>query len=756
MKKNGKNKFYLTNSAMQIQQTPTEKILLQLENYKLIEGPLKIESIKVLSGANYFSGDKVIRFRLNLGEYDEVFTNKIDGFFEYMSANVPSLHEHHCSVGKVGGFYQRVKEGTLLGHVMEHITIELQHLSGMQVAFGKTRMTKIQGVYNVLFRFVDESAGIYAGKAAFNFINAFFTKQPFDIKKIIENLIFIREKKLLGPSTQSIVNEAHERNIPVIRHDKYNLVQLGTGKYRKLIRATVTDETNLIAVEMVENKFRTTSILDEAGIPVPETIKSTEISDIIAFKNERNKEIVIKPAFGNRGRGVNIGLSTDENIKKAFEQALTVDHEVIAQEDIPGMSFRLLVINFKFVAAVRLVPPSITGNGTDTIKTLIDKLNNEPEREFGDKGKLSKVRVDDNTLKIIEFEGYTLESVLPESEIIYLKNSGNMQLGASSIDVTDKVHPINRFVVERACKVLNLNVAGVDVVTPDISVPFIENNGKLIEVNAAPDFRIHFNPTKGQAQKVQKQFVEMLFGEDAPSRIPVYSVTGSQGKNLAVRLIDYGLKSIGRTTGTVNSDGFYIDGKCLKNKDATDVKNVMAVLKDPSIDVAIVETPVETILESGLGYEYADFGIVLNLSDNKEEYYSYDHIRNIEDVAYAKSVVAEMVYDEGYTILNADEELVFDMESRIYSKLALFSRRKSNPKIKRLVKDGGVAVILDEMNIFIFIDGKSNFVANAGQIAALDESFASHELEAVMAATAAMYLSGLGIKEIQKILLKVK
>lgn len=725
----------------------------QYKDYPLIEGPLKLEDIKILYGANYFCGDPVIRFRVNLCEYDEVFSDEISNLYEKLIEYIPSLREHFCSVGKAGGFLLRVKEGTLLGHIMEHVTIEIQSLAGMDAGFGKTRMTKIQGVYNVVFRFLDTVAGIYAGKVAFNFLNSILTNQEFDLQEAINNLILIREKRLLGPSTQAIVDEAYDRKIPYLRLNKYNRVQLGTGKYRKVIRATVTSDTSYIGVETADYKYLTNSILEEAGIPVPKRILCVNPEEIIEFQEKLQKPIVIKPSIGSRGKRISIELSEKEKIGKAFDWASEYTTEVIAQEFILGNTFRLLIVDNKFVAAVCLEAPYIIGDGKNNIKQLIDKLNLDPRREFGDKGKLTKVEIDEDTLKIIELEDLDLQSIPKENRRIYLKNSGSLRLGGCATDVTDKVHDFNKFIAERVCKTINLNVGGVDIITTDISTPINQNNGKIIEVNAAPDFRMHLKPTVGQRQDVQKKFVDMLFPEGNPSRIPLYSISGSKGKSLCAELIDNCLrKTKNYCNGVVSKKGLFIDQIPLKHGDMTDSPNVNILLKDTSLDCAIVETTVEAILSSGLGYEFADFGIVLNINEEKDEYYEYDHIRDIEDVSYAKSVVAEQVYDEGYTILNADNEFIYEMKERLYSKLALFSRNPKNSHIKIHVTRGGIATVIQDGGILIR-DGISKYpVILLEEIPLQINENEEYKYDSLLASVTALYLSGVSIEEIKEFL----
>ncbi len=726
--------------------------LEQYIQYKALPGQIVLEEIKVLYGANYFSGRPVIRFRINLGNYDEVFTNQIPGFFEKLKTLLPTLYNHQCSVGKPGGFFERIKEGTMLGHVMEHTAIELQNLAGMDVGFGKTRGAKKKGIYNVVFRYFDEIAGIYAGKASLNLINAILDGKEINVAEIIDNLIIIREKRMLGPSTQAIVGEAERRKISVIRLDKYNQVQLGTGKFKKIIRATISEDTSVLAVETTDDKYLTNTILQDFGIPVPKQIITEKLEDILQFHTSLGRAVVVKPAQGYQGKRVNIDLNNPETIEKAFLWAKEFHKEIIAQEDIPGGTYRLLIINFQMVAAVRLIPPNITGDGKKTIKGLIDELNREPGREFGDKGKLSKVEIDEETLKIIELRGFNLQSVLPQGEQIFLKNTGNMRLGATSTDVTDVVHPFNAFIASRVARILNLNVAGIDIISEDISIPLNKNNGVIIEVNAAPDFRMHFNPTFGTKRYVQRDYVSMLFPADAHSSVPIYSITGSYGKSLCSSIIHTCLTSLGRRTGIVGRNGLYVNDFCLIKGDATESKNVAIVLKDPTVDCVILETPVEAILQSGLGYEYAHFGIILNLVDKKDEYYTYDHIRDVEDIAYAKMVVAEQVFDNGFVIINADVKNMMEMRSRIYAHVAMFCKNRDNAVFSKHITKEGTGILLTEGHLVIYDKGLEIAMMETNQIPVLKKYQDDYAMDAVLAAVIALYLSDIPIDYIRNIL----
>ena len=384
---------------------------------------------------------------------------------------------------------------------MEHVSIELQILSGMDVGYGKTRSTLQQGVYNVVFRYLDEEAGIYAGKAALNLINGLLAEKTFDIGEVVDDLVRIRESNLLVPSTQAIVDEASVRGIPTLRLDEYNLIQLGTGKYRKLARATITSDTAFIAVESADDKYLSTRMLQDYGVPVPPTLLTADPLTALEFFR-KNSPAVVKPKQGALGADLWMHLYTENEFLGAFEKVAEKHGEVLMQPEIKGNCYRLLVINYQFVAATELIPPLVTGNGIDDIEKLIESLNADPARQPGDKGILSYVKPDELTLRILQQYGFTLQTVLPDGFQLPLKYSGNPKIGGRSVDVTDMVHPLNRYMAERAALALGLNIAGVDVIAVNLTEPINETGGVILEINAAPDFRMHMKPASGKARNV--------------------------------------------------------------------------------------------------------------------------------------------------------------------------------------------------------------------------------------------------------------
>lgn len=724
-------------------------LLQQLAGYlhaEVAPGPLKKRSLKVMTGANYFSGGPVVVLRLALGAYDEVFTNEIPGFYDKLKAILPSLHHHHCSVGKEGGFFIRVQRGTLLGHVTEHVAIELQTLAGMDVAYGKTRSTSEQGVYNVVFRYLDELAGLYAAHAALNLVNSLLAGRAYDVPAVVRELVTIREMRLLGPSTQAIVDEAQERSIPCFRLDAYNLVQLGTGRHQKRVRATITSDTSLIGVETADNKYLTTIMLQDAGIPVPRTVIVDSADQAVAFCRDARRPITLKPRVGYKGKGVSNNLESPAQVRAAYAWAGNYDRRIMAQHTIQGHIYRLLVIGFRFVAASRLEVPCVHGDGKRTVKELIELLNQDPDRGPGDKLPLSRVRVNALTRHILHSRNLKQDSVLPPGACLQLKTSANLHEGGVSHDVTAEVDDGIKRMAERAARVIGLNVAGVDIVAPSVGASLTESGGKVIEINAAPDFRMHLMPKHGQKKNVAAPLVDMLFPPKQPKRVPLISVTGSVGKTITVKLMQHILQTSGYTVGMTSSDGLFVGDTCIRPGDQTYPEEVALLLRDPTIDFAVLETGREGILRRGLGYNLADVGVVLNLS---EEHVGCDDISCIEDLAYAKSVVAEQVYEEGYAVLNADHELILEMEKRLYCPMALFTCREPGDTIRRHVDAGGLAAWFDRGDLLLFDNRDRRFVISDREMPMTFDGTAGLNHGNILAAVLALYAWGLPLEEIR-------
>ncbi len=714
--------------------------------FQLEPGALKVESIRVLRGANYFSGGPVVILRLDLGAFDEVFSDALEGFAQRLEATLPSLIEHHCSVGRRGGFLERVRRGTLLGHITEHVAIELQTLAGMDVAYGKTRSTTDQGVYNVVFRYFDEVAGVSAGIAAVNLVNTLLAGGELDVAEVVATLVAIREERMLGPSTAAIVEAAHRRGIPWLRLDAYNLVQLGTGRWLQRVRATVTSRTAAIALETAEDTLLTLRMLSDAGVPVPSVACTDSADEAVAIASSWDVPLVVAPREGADERAMSIDVIGPHAVQRAVRRAQASDPHVLLYARVPGSTYRLLVVDGELVAAARIRRPRLVGDGRSTVGELLERLNADPARQVGDKGPLSTIAVDEQVIKELAGQELDLDSAPPAGSVVWLASTGSLRTGGSAHDVTDQVHPMNRYLAERAARTIGLDVAGVDLVCPHVSRSVLENGGAVTAVRGAPDFRPHLMPVDGPPRDPAVALVDALFPSGQPTRVPIISVTGTVGKTTTVNVLAHCLQQAGHTVGMTSTEGLFIGGRRLMAGDMTYPEHVALVLKDRSVSSVVLETSREGILRAGLGYEYADVGIVLNVHD---DHVGADDIQLLEDLAYAKSVVAEQVWDDGLAVLNADQELVLEMRDRVYSRLALISVDYWNETVQEHVREGGLAVVVDGPDLVILDGSCREPVVRLADVPLAFGGAARQSYENLAAVTATLYVQGLSVEAIR-------
>ena len=574
---------------------------------------IKVIAKKALRGANIYSYRPAIVMTIDLGEFADIATNKLEGFVDELLKMIPSLEDHRCSEGVKGGFIVRMREGTLLGHVIEHIALELQYIAYMDVGFGKTIDADEPGLFHVIFSYWVEKAGIYAGVEAVAIVNSILLGKPYDLERAIYDLKNIRDDHYLGPSTASIVREAELRGITVLRLDDYNLVQLGEGKYQKRIQAAMTSNTSLIGVETAGNKRLTKIMLEDAGIPVPKGTVVRKQESALEDAEWLGYPVVIKPHDGHHGKGVTTSISNQDDLIGAFARAKAISNKVIVEQYLSGNDYRLLVVDGKFVAAAKRMPAKITGDGQHNIAQLIDIENRDPARGFGHENVMTRLKVSSVTEHLLEKAGYHMQTVLKEGETFYLELTANLSTGGSAEDVTDRVHKTNRFMAERIAKIIGLDIAGIDVMAPTLSKPIAKVGGAVIEVNAAPGLRMHLAPAVGKPRNVATPIVDMLFPPGAPHDIPIVAVTGTNGKTTTVRLIANMLKGIGRNVGMTTTDGIYLKDKQIASGDMSGPYSARVVLRDPMVDCAVLETARGGILREGLVYKYADVGFVFNV-----------------------------------------------------------------------------------------------------------------------------------------------
>jgi cyanophycin synthetase len=709
---------------------------------------VKVISIQALKGPNIWSvkRKKLIQMKLDLEEMEQKPTNMIPGFRERLEHMFPSMIDHRCSEEVRGGFFLRVDQGTWMGHVIEHIALETQTLAGMDTGFGRTRETQTPGVYHVVFSYVEEKVGLYAAESAVNIAAALISGEFYDLQADIQKMREIREEVRLGPSTGSIVDEAVARDIPWIRLGRNSLVQLGYGINQMRFQATITCKTSNIAVDIACNKEETKRMLAEASIPVAQGSICVDEEDLDATIQKIGFPIVIKPLDGNHGKGASINVNTKADALSGLEHAQKYSRRVIVEKFITGYDFRILVIDNKIVAAAQRVPAHVQGNGKSTLQELIDIENTNPRRGYGHENVLTEITVDRDTLDLLQKNNLSLESVPAAGQIVYLKSTANLSTGGTSIDVTDMMHPENIFLAERIARVIGLDVCGIDIMAPNLTQPLKETGGVVLEVNAAPGFRMHLAPSEGLPRNVAAPVIDMLYPPGKPSRIPIIAVTGTNGKTTTTRLLAHIVKYNGFKVGYTTSDGIYVQNHMLEKGDTTGPISAEYILKDPTVEFAVLETARGGILRSGLGFSRCDIGIITNI---QEDHLGISDIHSLEDLARVKSVVVRSVKKDGWAILNAEDVNCMKIAEELECKIALFSMDEENLNIVEHCRKGGVAAVYENGFVTIRKGDWKIRVERAALIPITMGGKARFMIANTLAASLASYLYGFKMEDIK-------
>lgn len=709
---------------------------------------MKILSVQALRGPNIWSvrRKKLIQMRLDLEELESLPTNKIKGFRERLEAMFPTMIEHRCSEEIRGGFFQRIERGTWMGHVIEHIALETQSLAGMETGFGRTRETKTPGIYNVVFSYVEEKVGLFAAESAVQIAQSLVDNTPYDLQTDLKKMREIREDVRLGPSTGSIVDEAVARDIPWIRLGTNSLVQLGYGVNQMRFQATITCKTSNIAVDIACNKEQTKQMLDAASIPVAKGDICVDEEDLEATIKRINYPIVLKPLDGNHGKGVSINVTKWEDAVAGLAFAQKYSRKVIVERFVTGFDFRMLVIDNKLVAAAQRVPANVVGDGKQTVQQLIDETNRDPRRGYGHENVLTEITVDRDTMDLLEKKNYTLESIPPAKEIVYLKSTANLSTGGTSIDVTDMVHPENIFLAERISRVIGLDVCGIDIMAKNLTQSLKENGGVILEVNAAPGFRMHLAPSEGLPRNVAAPVIDMLYPLGKPSRIPIIAVTGTNGKTTTTRLIAHIVKNNGYKVGFTTSDGIYVQNHMLEKGDTTGPLSTEFILKDPTVEFAVLETARGGILRSGLGFSRCDIGIITNI---QEDHLGLSDIHDLKDLARVKAVVVNSVKKDGWAVLNAEDENCIEIAKDLDCKVSYFSMNEHCDVIVNHCRAGGIAAIYENGYITIKKGDWKMRVEKATHVPLTLNGKAKFMIANVLAATLASYLWGFKTEDIK-------
>ncbi|MGA7936186.1 MAG: cyanophycin synthetase [Kovacikia sp.] len=720
---------------------------------------MKILQTQTLRGPNYWSirRSKLILVRLDLEELADRPSNTIPGFYDGLVEVLPSLEEHCCSPGCRGGFLSRVQEGTMMGHVLEHVALELQTLANMPVGFGRTRETATPGVYQVVIEYQNEEAGRYAARAALRLCQSIVDTGHYpkaELEKDLDDLMKLRAEAALGASTEALVREAETLGIPWIQLETFDLLQFGYGKYQKRIQAALTSHSNVLGVELACDKESTKQILANLGVPVPLGIVVNSFNELEdAIHRLGGYPIVIKPLNGNHGRGITIDIQSWEQAAVAYDRARDISKGVIVEHFYQGRDHRILVVNHKVVAVAERVPAHVVGNGTATIAQLVEQENQDFRRGKGHDNMLTQIQLDGATDEMLSRQGYTLDTILQPGEICYLRATANLSTGGTAIDRTDDIHPETIWMAERVSRIIGLDVAGIDVITTDITSPLHEADGVIVEVNAAPGLRMHVSPSQGVARNVAAPILHMLFPPGTPTRIPIVAVTGTNGKTTTTRLIAHIFSQVYDSVGFTTTDGIYIGDHLVEKGDTTGPQSAQIILQDPTVDIAVLETARGGILRSGLAFQGCDVGVVLNVA---ADHLGLGDIHTIDQMAQLKAVVAEAVHSYGYAVLNADDERVAAMAEEVKGKVAYFSMDPDNPLVRSHVQRGGIAAVYKQGYLSVLQLDWVHRIEKVERVPVTLGGRAPFMIANALAASLAAYVQGMKIEHIRAALRSFK
>jgi cyanophycin synthetase len=721
---------------------------------------LKILEPAVYLGPNLYALFPVIRLTVDLGNLEEWPSARLGtGFTGALLEILPGLHQHSCSYGEPGGFVRRLTEeqGTWLGHVLEHLAIELQNVAGAQVTFGKTRSTGDPGCYNVIYEYEQEEVGLAAGRLGVDLLHSLLpaalrpaeVDPGFDFAAARDAFIRYAQERALGPSTAALVRAARERGIPCLRLNRYNLVQLGHGRYGKKVQATVTSKTRNIAVEIASDKRETHDLLADLGLPVPSQRLVDEPEAAVAAAADVGFPVVVKPLDANHGRGVSIELHDPEAVRSAFGEALEHSQGVLVESFIEGFDHRLLVVDGRLIAAAKRVPGHVVGDGSSTVEELVAAVNLDPRRGIGHEKVLTRLELDSQAERLLALRGYHRATVPAAGEVIYLRATANLSTGGTAVDVTDRVHPDNREMAHRAAVAIGLDVAGIDFITTDVSRSYREIGGGICEVNAAPGFRMHVAPSEGEPRDVAGPVIDMLFPPGTPSRIPLAAVTGTNGKTTTTRMVAHVFKLAGHRVGVATTDGVYIDGHLTVEGDMTGPAAARMVLRDPAVDAAVLETARGGLLRRGMGYRQADVGAVLNV---QADHLGRRGIETVDQLAAVKRIVVEVA--KNTAVLNADDPFCLKMADHTHADhLCYVTMDPKHALVREHIRAGGRAVVLEEgMNghlVAIYDRGSHIPLLWSHEIPATLEGRALHNVQNAMFAAGITFSMGIRLEEIR-------
>jgi cyanophycin synthetase len=709
---------------------------------------MEYRKVLALRGPNIWANYPVIEAWIDLGELKDSPSNGIPGFNERLMSWMPTMIEHRCSIGERGGFFQRLRMGTYPAHIIEHITLELQTLAGTPVGFGKARETSEEGVYRIIFRYVEENLGRECLKVATALFLAAVNDKPFDVTGEINRLRDLAQQSCLGPSTNSIVEIAKTRGIPVRRLNIDSLVQLGYGCKQRRIQAAETDRTSAIAESIAQDKELTRMLLQSVGVPAPDGRPVTSAEDAWQAACDLGLPVVVKPQDGNQGRGVAANLNTREQVMAAYEAARKESPSIIVEKFAHGHDYRVLVIGGKVVAAARREPAQVVGDGNRTIAQLVDIVNSDPRRGEHHATVLSKIKLEAISLAVLAEQGYTPESVPASGTVVPIRRNANLSTGGTAIDVTEYVHPEVAARAIDAAKIIGLDIAGIDVIAKDISRPLEEQGGIIVEVNAAPGLRMHLQPSAGVSRPVGEAIIDLLYPEGDNGRIPLVAVTGVNGKTTTTRFIAHIIKGTGKMVGMTCTDGIYIGERRIDNGDCSGPKSARNVLMTPTVEAAVFETARGGVLREGLAFDYCDVAVVTNIGDG--DHLGISEINNIEDLAKVKRCIVDVVSPKGYAVLNAADPLVVQMAPFCPGGVLFFALDGNNPVIVRHRSVGGRAVFVRDGQIILAEGSHEETLMSVDSVPLTMGGRISFHVENTLSSVAAAWCVGIPLEIIRQ------
>ena len=720
--------------------------------------PVQVLETGVYRGPHYYSHTPFVRVMLDLGRMEEWPSNRVPDFNDRLIALLPGLERHGCSLKRRGGFIQRLRDGTWFGHVAEHVALELQTLAGTRVTRGKTRSLKGRtGVYNVMFAYQEEPVGLMAGRMALELLDSLLPDDlrgirgldrvyrldsEFDFDRRLVDLKRLVRRSAYGPTTKSLVDEANRRGIPVMRLNEGSFIQLGQGKHQQRIRASVTSNTSLVAVEAAGDKNFTKKLLGESGIPVPRGVVVRSADDAVREARRLRYPLVTKPLDGNHGRGVTIGIMDEEGLRFGFAEALAAakGRDIIIEQFFQGNDHRILVVDGRLIAVAERVPAHVIGDGIHSISALVEQVNKDPRRGEGHENVMTRIRIDAHVREYLSRSGMDVGSIPDAGQIVYLRATANLSTGGTAVDRTNEVHPDNVDIARRAALVIGLDIAGIDFIAPDITKSVRETGGGVIEVNAAPGFRMHLDPSEGAPRDVARPVIEMLFPRGERGRVPIIAITGTNGKSTTGRMVKHILRYTGSTVGLTSTSGVYINDVLVSEGDATGPRSARMVLRDPTVEIAVLETARGGLLREGLAFQESDIGAVLNVAP---DHLGLKGIETVEDLAEVKSLIIETVGRRGTSVLNADDPLTVKMARRARGRVAWFSLKGGADMpvfLRHHIEDGGMAVIRepgDEGGTIVhYSRGVREIVMKAGDIPGTLHGMATFNVANALAAAA--------------------